>query len=99
MFSHEDWYLNNGSSRHMTGEKNYLKLLKPCSNRNVTFCDGDKIKILGKGKMDYPGIPSLDDVLLVECFTKIIISISQLCNQELCVNYNCSECIVTNKHI
>lgn len=38
--SQEDWYFDNGYSRNMTGENNYLKELKPYSNNYVTFGDG-----------------------------------------------------------
>lgn len=52
----------------MIGERNY-----------VTFCDGDKRKIIAKGKLDYPSPLFLNIVLLVDGFTVNLISISQLC--------------------
>lgn len=36
----------------------------------------------------------LNDVILFESFTTNLISISQLCDQDLCVNFNQSKCIV-----
>lgn len=33
----EDWSFDNGCSRHMTGEKSYLKEVKPYINNYVTF--------------------------------------------------------------
>lgn len=48
----------------MKGEKNYLEELKPYSNSYVTFGDGSREKVNGIGKLVYPGLPSLDNVLL-----------------------------------
>lgn len=83
----------------MIGEKNYLKEVKSYSNNYVTFGDGVKRKITRKGKLNYLGLSTLDDVLLVKSLITNLTSISQLCDQELCVNFNCSECIVTNKQL
>lgn len=60
----------------MSGENNYLNQVKPYSNSYVTLGDGVKDKIVGKRKMDYPDLPSLDGVLLVEGLTTNLISIS-----------------------
>lgn len=76
-----------------------MKELKPYFNSFVTFGDGSKGKIIRTRKLDYPSLPRLDDVLLVEGLTTNIISISQLYDQELCVNINHYECIVINKHL
>lgn len=83
----------------MIGEKNYLKGVKAYSNSYVTLCNGDKGNIIEKGEMDYLCLPCLDDVLLVKGFTINLISMSQLCDQYLCVNFNSSECSVTKKHL
>lgn len=83
----------------MYGEKNYLKEINPYTNIYVNFSDGGKGNIIGKGKLDYPSLPSLNDVLLVEDLTINLINISQQCNQELCVNFNRFKYIVTNKHL
>lgn len=44
-----------------------------------------------------PGLPCLNDMLLVEGKIANLISISQLCDQGLNVNFSISECIITNK--
>ena len=36
------WYLNNGCSRHMTGDCSFFKVLEPKKGGNVTFGDGSK---------------------------------------------------------
>lgn len=95
--SQEDWCFDSGYSRHVTGEKNYLKDLKPYSNSSVTFGDGVKGKIIGKWKIDHSCLPILDDVLLIECATTNLISINQLCDQDICDNH--SEFVALNIHL
>ncbi|CAL8168366.1 unnamed protein product [Prunus armeniaca] len=74
--------VTNGCSRHMTGEKSYFSEISPeCVSGMVTFGDGRKSKILGKGKIMATGTPSLDNVLLVENLQANLISVSQLCDE------------------
>jgi hypothetical protein len=94
--SYEDWYFDSGCSKHMTGDRKYLKELRPCSKGSVTFGDGAKGRIKGIGKLRDPSLPYLDKVLLVEGLTTNLISISQLCEQGLDVYFNNSECIIAN---
>jgi len=63
----------------------------------VTFGDGAKGKILGIDNLIKNGIPRLDNVLLVKGLTANLISISQLCDQGLIVNFNEPECQITDK--
>ena len=82
----------------MTGGKNFLEDLKAYSSSYLTFCDGAKGKIKGIGKLVRSGSPCLDDVLLVEGLTANMISISQLCDQGLIMNFNKSECLVVSSN-
>src|SRR3954464_7201440 len=93
----EDWYFDNGCSRHMTGLKNLLVDIKSHSTSYVTFGDGAKGEIKGVGKLDCSGVPNLEDVLLVKDLNANLISISQLCDQGYQVNFTKDECVVTNK--
>ncbi|MCH81590.1 gag-pol polyprotein [Trifolium medium] len=74
--SKEDWYFDSGCSKHMTGEKAYMKEVKSYSNSYVTFGDGAKGKIKGIGKLSGPDLPNIDNVLLVEGLTANLISIN-----------------------
>ncbi|XP_034199396.1 uncharacterized protein LOC117614627 [Prunus dulcis] len=47
----------------------------------VTFGDGRKSKILGKGRIMAIGTPNLDNVLLVENLQANLINVSQLCDE------------------
>ena len=38
----DDWYFDNGCSRHMIGEKNYLSDYQNMSDGHVSFGDGRK---------------------------------------------------------
>lgn len=65
----------------MNGVKKFLVDIKSYSTSYDTFRDGSKGEIKGVRKMDYPGLPSLDDVLFVKGMPANLISISQLCDQ------------------
>lgn len=74
--SREDEYFDIGCCRHITREKNHLKDTKSYFSSYVTFTDGAKGKIIGKGKLDYHGLPCLIDVLLVKGLNANLIGIS-----------------------
>jgi hypothetical protein len=81
----------------MAGNIDLLTGLHPHVISYVTFGDGAKGEIKGIGKLDCPGVPDLDNVLLVKGLTANLISISQLCDQGLNVNFTKTECLITNK--
>jgi hypothetical protein len=90
-------FFDSGCSKHMTRDKTCFEELKPYRNNYVTVGDGEKGRIKGICKLVSPGSPSLDDVLLVEGLTSNLISINQLCDQGLNVNFNNSQIIVSRK--
>lgn len=92
-----DWYFDSGCSRHMIGVRAFLSNIKPYSNCHVTFGDGVKTKIIGKGHLNYPGLSCLTEALLVEGLTANLISISQLCDLNLHVNFTRDKCVVINE--
>jgi len=91
----EDWYFDNGCSRHMTGVDKYLEDVRPYATSYVTFGDGPKGKIMGVGNLTKQGLPRHDDVLLVKGLTANLISISQLCDLGLQVNFTKPECHIS----
>ncbi|GAU41074.1 hypothetical protein TSUD_284440 [Trifolium subterraneum] len=95
--SREDWYFDSGCSRHMTEIEKFLVDLKSFSTSYVTFGDGTKGEIKGIGRLANVGQPDLNDVLLVKGLTANLISISQLCDQGMKVNFTKGECLVTNE--
>jgi hypothetical protein len=86
--------LISGCSKHMTGNRKYLKEVRSYSESCVTFGDGVKGRIKGIGKLANPGSPCLEYMLLVEGLIANWISISQLCEQGLNVHFNNSECTI-----
>ncbi|MCH87868.1 gag-pol polyprotein, partial [Trifolium medium] len=78
------------------GAESYLTKLKTCPTSYVTFGDGAKGEIKGVGKLVNNGLPKLDNVLIVKGLTVNLISISQLCDLDLHVNFTKSGCNVTN---
>ena len=72
------WYLDNGCSRHMTGNHSLFKVLKSKKGGNVTFGDGSKSQIKGKGTISLPRLPNITNVLYVKGLRVNLLSISQI---------------------
>jgi len=81
----------------MNGVKSYLEDIRSYSTSFVNIGDGAKGEILGIGKLARTGLSKLDGVLLVKGLTANSISISQLCDQGLKVNFAKLKCLVTNE--
>jgi len=90
--SSEDWYFDSGCSRHMTRVDKFLENVRPYAKSYVTFGDRAKGKIIGIRNLFSEGSPRLDIVLLVKGLASNLISISQLCDQGLSVNFSKTEC-------
>ena len=86
------WYLDNGYSRHMTGNKVLFKTLFEGKIGIVTFGDGSKSVIKGIGTMDIPGLPIFEDVWYVDRLKVNLLSISQICNNGLNILFLKYEC-------
>jgi len=84
----EDWYFDSGCSRHMTGVNKFLDTLKSNTDSHVTFGNETEGKILGIGNLINDELPKLDYVLWVNGLTSNLISISQLYEQWMNVNFN-----------
>ena len=69
---------------------NYQKL----DRENVTFADGVKSQVLGNRTLNVEGFPKLDNVLHVEDLKANLLSISQICYQNLFVNFDRNKCRV-----
>jgi hypothetical protein len=95
--SSEDWYFDSGCSRHMTGMDNFLENVRPYAKSYVTFGDGAKGKIVGIGDLVSEGSPRLNNVLLVKGLAANLISISQLCDQRLSVNFSKTDCQILDE--
>ncbi|KAG7579315.1 Zinc finger CCHC-type [Arabidopsis thaliana x Arabidopsis arenosa] len=77
------WYFDSGCSRHMTGNSDVLSTFTEEASGKVTFGDGGKGRIRGKGNIECDDQPLLINVYYVEGLKANLISISQLCDDGL----------------
>ena len=59
-------YLDNGCSRHMTGDHSFFNTFEPKKGGNITFDGGSKSQIKGKGIISFLGFPDIVNVLYIE---------------------------------
>lgn len=87
------WYLASACSKHMTGNKALFKELKEGrGGGNITYGDVSKSKVFGKGVVEIPGVPTLEEVLYVDGLKANLLSISQFCDDDLVVQFSKKEC-------
>ncbi|XP_075645697.1 uncharacterized protein LOC142616804 [Castanea sativa] len=91
------WYLDNGCSRHMTGDRSLFKDFESKKGGNVTFGDGTKSQIKGKGTISLPKLPDISNVLYVEGLRVNLLSISQICDQDFMVLFSKWKFLVLNE--
>ena len=91
------WYLDNGCSRHMTRDRSLFKVFESKKGGNVTFGDGSKSQINGKGTISLPELPDIANVLYVEGLRVNLLSISQICDQDFVVLFLKGKCLVLNE--
>ena len=91
------WYLDSGCSRHMTGDQSLFKVFKSKKGGNVTFGDGSKSQIKGKGIISLPGLPDIANVLYVKGLRVNLLNISQICDQDFMVLFSKGNCLVMDE--
>ena len=91
----EKLYFNSDKSWHMTGKMEFMTNLQPCGLESITFGDGGKGTVLGSGSLKIPGMPKLKNVMLINGLKVNLISISQLCDENLLVQFTKESCSVT----
>ncbi|KAG9456851.1 hypothetical protein H6P81_001359 [Aristolochia fimbriata] len=90
------WYFDSGCSRHMTGNARNLTDIHREDGGEVTFGDGSKVAVIGRGSLRVDGLPKLENVLLVDGLKVNLLSISQLCDQNLHIRFTKDGCVVEN---
>ena len=95
------WYLDSGCSRHMTGDRSLFKVFKSKKCGNITFGDGSKSHIKGKGIILVPKLPNIANVLYVEGLRVNLLNISQICDQDFMVLFSKREmpCQIGRAHV
>ena len=61
----------------MTGDRSLFKVFEAKKDSNVTFSNGSKSQIKGKGTFSLPGLPNIANVLYVEGLKVNLLSISR----------------------
>ena len=74
-----------------------IHLYDECPTGSVTFGDGKQAKIVGCGVVKTPGIPCLENVLLVDGLRANLISVSQVVDDHEEVRFNRKSCIVLDE--
>ncbi|KAF5462373.1 hypothetical protein F2P56_018390, partial [Juglans regia] len=92
------WYLDSGCSRHMSGDKSLFKTVEEYKCGTVTFGDGGKADIIGRGEIEIPGLPVLREVLFVDGLKANLLSISQMCDNGAEVRFSKDMCIVSDNN-
>ena len=87
----------------MTRDRSLFKVFESKKGDNVTFGDGSKAQIKGKGIISLLRLPDITNVLYVEGLKVNLLSISQICDQDFMVLFSKGKCLVMDesgkKHI
>ena len=82
----------------MIGEWIFLEDVQPCDQTHrVTFGDGISSNVVCKDNLCVPGLPKLTNAWLVKYLKANLISISQLCDQNLFVRFTKNNCLVVDE--
>ena len=91
------WYLDSDCSRHMIGDRSLFKVFESKKCGNVTFGDGSKSQIKGKGIICLLELPDIANVLYVEGLRVNLLSISQICDQDFMVLFSKGKFLVMDE--
>ena len=72
----------------MSGDKSLFKSLKEKEDGYVMFGDDSHSQVLGKGTIDILGLPLLTYVLYIKGLKANLLSITQICDEELLVQFS-----------
>jgi hypothetical protein len=87
------WYIDNGCSKHMTGDKSKFLTLSESKSGNATFGNDASGKIKVKGMVSLSnGKGKSQDVLFVECLKHNFLSVSQVYDRGCEVVFTSKDC-------
>ena len=89
-----DWFLDSGASRHVTSSLENLSDFDFSDIGTVIFGDGKRSKIFGSGKLCVDGMQKLKGVCYVKGLCKNLLSVSQLCEDNMKVVFTRDRCTV-----
>ena len=82
------WYLDSSCLRHMTRDQSLFKVFKSKKGGNITFGDGSKSQIKGKGIISLPKLLDIANVPYIEGLRVNLLNISQICDQDFMVLFS-----------
>jgi hypothetical protein len=89
------WYIDSGCSRHMTGEKDKLVAYSTLEKeKKVTFGNDTPAVIKGKGSALLKENVKANEVMYVDGLKHNLLSVSQMCDQGTEVVFSSKECVV-----
>ncbi|XP_068498531.1 uncharacterized protein [Phaseolus vulgaris] len=90
------WYLDSGCSKHMTGDLTKFTSLKLKAEGHVTYGDNNRGRILGRGTVGTRNSTTIENVLYVEGLKHSLLNISQLCDKGYKVNFKSNGCTISS---
>ena len=81
----------------MTRDRSLFKVFDSKKGDNVTFGDGSKAQIKGKGIISLLRLPDITNVLFVEGLKVNLLSISQICDQDFMLLLSKWKCLVMDE--
>ena len=91
------WYLNSRCSRHMARDKSLFKTLKEKEDSYVTFGDGSHSQVFGEETIDISGLPLLTDILYIKGLKVNLLSITQICDENLLIQFSKKGYLILNE--
>ena len=90
------WYLDSGCSKHMTGDLTKFTSLKLKAEGHVTYGDNNRGRILGITNVGTGSSTIIENVLYVEGLRHSLLSINQLCDKGYKVNFKANGCTISH---
>jgi hypothetical protein len=100
--SNPAWYLDSGTSNHITGDKSVFSSLQNSQGQKVRSAGGHGHDVTGVGNVaiQLPSgeIQSINHVLYSPSICKNLLSIGFLTDKKMSLDFHDSECLIRNQH-
>ncbi|GJX75925.1 retrovirus-related pol polyprotein from transposon TNT 1-94 [Tanacetum coccineum] len=90
----DDWIVDSGCAKHMTGNRRLFTLYKACDGRHVIFGNNLKGKIIGGGNITHDFI-TITNVEYVSGLAFNLINVGQLCDDDYVVSFTKVDCTIS----
>ncbi|XP_068466433.1 uncharacterized protein [Phaseolus vulgaris] len=90
------WYLDSGCSKHMTGDLTKFTSLKFKAEGHVTYGENNHGRILGRGTVGTGNSTTIENVFYVEGLKHSLLNINQLCDKGYKVNFKSNGCTISS---